>query len=334
MSRRASWLLFAGAVVVIVALLVTSIAFARRTPAYPALPHPNGYNDLVQAGKSIAGRVGDFPTLTQADLRDLLRTNAEALRLCRLGLSRTCAVPTELMITNFALVLPDMSVLKGSAQLLAAQGRLAELEGRPGDAAMSYAQAIQLGNGVSRGGLLIHRLVGVAIQSIGGTRLMRLIPELNPQEARPVLQILDQTDVNAVTWEEVLRNERLFAAHELRKLPGFVSTVAAWWSARSAKDKALERHLAAVAHVRLMSVELALRLYVAENKRAPGNLQDLVPNYLSHTPIDPFSGGPLIYKPQQTNWLVYSVGPDGVDDGGSVSGTRPRTGDVLYTSGW
>jgi hypothetical protein len=44
----------------------------------------------------------------------------------------------------------------------------------------------------------------------------------------------------------------------------------------------------------------------------------------------------MIHRPQGTNWLLYSVGPDGVDDGGqraggSVSGAVPR-GDLFYDS--
>ncbi len=334
MSSKLGKGLIACAVVVILGLLLVSLSLARRTPEFPPLPNPNGYDDLIKASKSITGPIGDYSTLSLAELRDLVLTNAEALRLGRVGLSRTCSVPTEAVITNFAMVLPDVGDLKRLAQLLAAEGRLAELEHRPGDAARSYAQAIELGNAVSRGGILIHRLVGIAIQAIGGTRLARLIPELDPKAARPIMQLLDQADTNAVHWTEIQRNERLFARHELKKLPSFVSTVVSWWTSRSVKEKTRERDSAVLAHIRLMALELALRCYAAENNGAPAKLEELVPKYLSHLPADPFSGLAFIYKPQQTNWLVYSVGPDGVDDGGLSAGRLAKKGDILYSSSW
>jgi hypothetical protein len=62
--------------------------------------------------------------------------------------------------------------------------------------------------------------------------------------------------------------------------------------------------------------------------------------------MDPFSVRGFIYKPQATNWILYSIGPDKVDDGGkpigadnnligvSQSGGRNRSGDLLYDSRW
>jgi len=42
-----------------------------------------------------------------------------------------------------------------------------------------------------------------------------------------------------------------------------------------------------------------------------------VPSYLKSIPNDPFvEKKPLIYKKTAKGYLLYSVGPDGVDDGG------------------
>ena len=48
----------------------------------------------------------------------------------------------------------------------------------------------------------------------------------------------------------------------------------------------------------------------------PAKLEDLVPSFLSAVPTDPFSGQPLriISSPEQV--VVYSVGPNGIDDQG------------------
>jgi hypothetical protein len=96
------------------------------------------------------------------------------------------------------------------------------------------------------------------------------------------------------------------------------------------------RHKTAVAHTYLLEAELALRVYQSEQGRVPVRLDELVPNYLSKVPSDPFSGKTMIYRPHGTNWLLYSVGPDLVDDGGKSVGRwafgAVARGDLLYDS--
>ena len=43
------------------------------------------------------------------------------------------------------------------------------------------------------------------------------------------------------------------------------------------------------------------------------------------SPQDIFSGGALHYKPQADGYLLYSVGPNGIDDGGRNEMTTPTT---------
>jgi hypothetical protein len=68
---------------------------------------------------------------------------------------------------------------------------------------------------------------------------------------------------------------------------------------------------------RLLATQLALRAYHLVFSRYPVNLDDLVPKYLPLVPTDPFSDGrPLEYRLAGSTYILYSVGPDGVDDGG------------------
>jgi hypothetical protein len=64
------------------------------------------------------------------------------------------------------------------------------------------------------------------------------------------------------------------------------------------------------------AVALAVERYRQANGRWPGTLPDLVPLYLNEVPTDPFDGRPLRYRHVGGNVVVYSVGRDGVDDGG------------------
>lgn len=233
-------------------------------------------------------------------------------------------------------MLGDLANLKSLARLLEEEGRLAEMENRYADAAHSYVDAIRFGNDISRGGFIINRLVGLACEAMGESPLAKLASKLKPDEARPVIADLEKIDATRVTWAEVKRNEERFSRYQLSKgfnpITWVMTRLQGWRSIQRAKM----RHNRVIARERLLTVELALRCYESDQGHAPTTLEQLVPNYISRVPLDPFSDRPVIYRPQGTHWLVYSVGEDRVDDGGkragrSVSSNITR-GDLFYDS--
>jgi len=302
-------LLLLAFVLVAGAVLVALLAFTTgRSTAPPPLPNPNGYDDFIKAGEAVLGNISDWPDLDHDSLRDLVSTNAEPLRLLRLGLTRQCVMPMESALTNAAASMNQLARMKRLVHLLAAEGRLREMESRPADAALSYVEAIRFGNAMSRGGFLITRLVGIACEGIGYAPLARLAPKLNPDEAHAVLKVLDKLDAGRVTWAEVQQSERRYMRYQLRKRFNPIMQVMGWWQTRQAVQKAETKHKTVVARERLLAVELALRSYQSEQGHPPVRLDELATNYLSHVPEDPFSGQPLIYRAQGTNWLLHSVG--------------------------
>lgn len=80
----------------------------------------------------------------------------------------------------------------------------------------------------------------------------------------------------------------------------------------------------------MLMLRLALRAYQLENSAPPPNLNALVPNYIKAVPADPFGGGePLRYKRSGVTYVLWSIGPDGRDDGGKpipprVGSRRPK----------
>ena len=67
---------------------------------------------------------------------------------------------------------------------------------------------------------------------------------------------------------------------------------------------------------RNLQVAFALAAYRKDNGAYPTKLADLAPTYLAAVPGDLFAGQPIIYKPAEKGYLLYSVGPNGKDDGG------------------
>ncbi|MBW3624834.1 MAG: type II secretion system protein GspG [Armatimonadetes bacterium] len=69
---------------------------------------------------------------------------------------------------------------------------------------------------------------------------------------------------------------------------------------------------------RLLTVALALQAYRAERGAYPRVLSALVPDYLKAVPADPFAkAGTLKYRRENGTYRLYSIGPDGKDDGGT-----------------
>jgi hypothetical protein len=68
----------------------------------------------------------------------------------------------------------------------------------------------------------------------------------------------------------------------------------------------------------LLLVTLALHAFQLENARYPASLTELSPGYVKKLPDDPFAAqGTFKYRIQGKTYLLYSVGPDGKDDGGT-----------------
>jgi hypothetical protein len=71
---------------------------------------------------------------------------------------------------------------------------------------------------------------------------------------------------------------------------------------------------------RLRAAQTALaveRFRLANAGRLPASLAELTPKYLAALPVDPFDGEPLRFKTRTTGYVVYSIGQDGKDDGGT-----------------
>lgn len=90
---------------------------------------------------------------------------------------------------------------------------------------------------------------------------------------------------------------------------------------------AVTRIVTAQAVRNLTVTALALRRYQLANGRLPDGLNALVPAFLPKVPDDPFVGQPLHYRIEGgTNFLLYSVGPDGTDNQGDPTPTGKRPG--------
>lgn len=101
--------------------------------------------------------------------------------------------------------------------------------------------------------------------------------------------------------------------------PGQVTRLLRWWLVRQC-DRAGARTIIALERYRLAYGEY------------PSDLLLLVPQFLESVPLDPCTGEPLVYRPPADEpyegarpYLLYSVGPDGRDDGGRADPCWPSS---------
>ena len=73
---------------------------------------------------------------------------------------------------------------------------------------------------------------------------------------------------------------------------------------------------------------MALKRYKQTHGQYPDTLQQLISGDFKALPIDPFNGEPYHYKKEGEGFLLYSIGPNRVDDGG-ISGSR-MDGDYVW----
>jgi hypothetical protein len=77
-----------------------------------------------------------------------------------------------------------------------------------------------------------------------------------------------------------------------------------------------------VSRLRLARLAIEIELYRLQHAALPANLDAL--NLSAESVADPFRNGTLGYKQTAKGFVVYSVGPDGVDDAGKERPKKPK----------
>jgi hypothetical protein len=287
--------LLTGFFIAAVLLVAVAVVFtlSQPAPSLTPLPKPNGYDDFAQAGRMLPENSPDFGTMSEEDLRTFVTKNSEALKLARTGLSRACRVPLDYSPTNET-HFSNLATLKRLALALAAEGRLAELENRPADAAAAYLATIRLGQAVCRGGVIIDALVGIAVESIGTVRMEKLVPTLAAKQCREATAVLESCESQREPADAVLANEKAWARRTFG-LKGQFARLVMFKSMKQTEQRAIAKLTTQQTRLRRLLIQLAARAYELEKGERPKSLAELVPAYLKTIPQDPLTGTNMAY---------------------------------------
>ena len=290
-KKTRNWLL-ALFIVAFPFVLFFGFLILMEEPSAPLapLPKPNGYDDLVKAGKMLAGNVSDYDKMSQEQLQKAVSANAAAVSLARSGLSNQCRVPIQYSESYLSNHLDDLACLKRLARAFAAEGMLAEMNGRTNDAVQGFLDTVHLGNETLRGGVLIDGLVGIAIDAIGTSPIQTLLPNLDARACRETASALESLDAQNQTWNEVAQQENSWSHATFRGWRYNLMRLEAGKSAKAAIGSSKRKFEAQELKKRQLMIELAARAYELDKGHPPASAADLVPEYLKAVPKDPVTG--------------------------------------------
>jgi hypothetical protein len=270
-------------------------------PPLAPLPNPNGYDDLVKAGKMIKGDVWDYDKASLEKLRGIVLTNAGALSLARSALSNQCAVTLQFSRSSWTNHLPELIGFRGLAQAFACEGKFAETENRFNDAAKCYLDAIHFGNEAARGGVLMDEMIGIAIESLGLEQLQKVAGQLDAKTCRETAATLGTLSSQRQTWNETLQQENAWSSRSFSGLQG--RTIRLYYKLvyYRTRDKNYQRAIDTINSTQKkegqLLIALAARAYELDKGKPPASAADLAPEYLKAIPQDPVTGTNMVYTP-------------------------------------
>lgn len=363
---------------------------ALRTPKVdiptPVLPNPNAFDFYVQASNAVVGdkQIGDAAgskptgTYTPAQLAALVQPNLNAIATLHQGFGYPYVNPP---VRSFLTLFPYYAKFRGMARLLSVQGKVRAHQGDWAGAVQSDLDAMQMGEEIPHGSVLIGYLVGVACQAIGRRPMWEALNHLDALQARAAAQRLESIMALHFPYADTIQEEKrcgqaalleLFSDAKARRAflapapgepdaGGNVQSLSTLFFLMYSKSRIMHDYTAymdaiseqarqpyalhpalpplptdpfnnsvlpSFAQARIKGVDaetkngllllaLALHAFQSEHGRYPAALSELTPAYLKKLPDDPFAvQGTFQYRRKGNTYLLYSVGPDGKDDGG------------------
>lgn len=363
----------------------------------PKMPSPNAFDLYISAGDSLQDQE-DIDSLYSNESaqpahagrednvqakRIIVRKNAAALRKLRNAAEYEYKTPPCRSIDQ---AFPYLAQFRRMARLLAIESQVKAAEGDWPGVVDSCLDAALFGERIPRGGPLIHKLVGAAVQTIGRQNAWKAIDHLNSRQARAAARRVEAITSMHVPFGETLQEEKWYGLASLTEILNGKSVIPSDPSVSMAKipeflkrrtlnqyamrmdqyishtrkayptrppmsdkprrfhpltaipdtlcdmmlpvfDKAWLSDVRNITQNALLQTTLALRAYRLEQGRYPARLNDLTPFYLSEVPADPFAPkGALRYKRTDNKYVLYSIGPDGKDNGGRpIDNPKPTT---------
>lgn len=379
-----------GGIVSVPFLILQPLCGRIEVPSYSP-PQDNAFDYYLRAVELLpAERAWDelferLQTTDPSQVELLLVDAAPALEQLRLGLDKPCVMP---LVEHFATELPYLADFRSLTRLLLVEAWFHWEKGDVTAAFGSCVDTLKLGQDIARNGMLIHKLVSIACESMALAQMRQLAPASSDAETLAgVIHKLEDFETTEVPLSETLAVEWgcvQRSLHAWRKDPAaqpndskappppnpvgsalmldealaqletyyalMIERAACDYWRRDQRDigleaanplvkmvapplvRLLEDNTRHIADLRGTLLVMALESYLATHSRYPEELPELVPSILRKIPVDPFSGQSFVYRrTDELTYLLYSVGPDGLDDQGTTLDDTGRPADILFS---
>lgn len=312
-GRRAAWLTGFGAAALASIPLATLYWRMLQMPEFPprVVPEENAFPTILDLGAKMESSTPAQAEAVYEQLRPLLDRPGHV----PLDPSLSFAYPTEKDLYWQRCRRIGRAIGEQAAGLINA--------GKFDEAADRYLSIMKLGQMLSRGGGYYDVLVGNAVEGAGSFDLIKIRHRLSLEmrskllragmafeEAREPVPAAMQRDAaylsRTMRWRWALERQLPFQLFGLQ------------FNGDEVQEFQLEDYCDRLqSRGRLLYTDLAVRSFHHDHGRLPGKLEDLVPKYLPAVSIDLYTDRQLVYRPSGNSFILYSVGPDRIDNGGT-----------------
>jgi hypothetical protein len=288
------------------------------------------YNELVSVCNecersiyaSTIAKYSEWDKVPSAEKQIVLEQTGTLLDALNEALERPIRIPLDYSMNDIA-VLPVIS-FRSCARLVNSHAE-SKVIINPDDALETFLLSEKMGAKLQQGGLFLHALVGIASAGDANRGMKVHIASFSSAaRERAALEIMK--NLNEIDTIETLTardrnwsNNQSWVTHVQNLVQGRlgIGVIQGTYSI----DVVVSRY---ITDRRLMVLELLLQNYHDDKGIYPESLDEVVAPSYREIASDPFSknGAPFIYRIEDGNFLLYSLGDNGVDDGGEYKPDR------------
>lgn len=310
-------ILFAGWI-----YLFVSSWMARRPVA---LPDPNGYDDLVKAGREVElpGVIKGYYNeqklaVWRREAEPIVDANRGALDQLRPALTREIVAPRFWLEGDETTRHDDLAGIQDLARLAHLAALIDWRQGRTEAAVKRELEIVRLGHEIMRGGIHFDLYQGRFATSWGLKGLSRRSGQLDSEACRQAAVELIKIDEGRERIDRIDSGNQLYLVASER----LINRVLDFPAARKAKRRARYWNNVGRVQLNLCALNLAIRAHQLDEGKFPETLEELIPEQLVAIPEDPFSVSGYIYRRIGRAFELYHSGPDGEDNGGEDMALR------------
>lgn len=297
-------------------------------PPSSALPADDAYAELIALGN----RIDDSSPVLQEwyaepphenKLASAVAAQEGDYRQLHQLLSRPCQMPTlydDMTDTD------DMAARRRLARFLNAKVSAALASGDINTAYATAIDGIELAARFDNGGVAVDWSTGIACRGLAAGDMYLVSERLDQDALSDARHRLLDTAYTVDNYQAMLGRERVYSqtwagwtGHLYETL---VDVDFVLFPANGSNIRRIIETLfrSETAKNTMLAAHLACLEFAKVHSRPPNSLEELVPDYFASVPVDPFTPdeSPLQYRLTEDGFLVYSVGPNGVDDGGQA----------------